>query len=85
MDFHYHAPSAGVSGSRQDAFALATDGVVDHGDVSQVDGFDTFDNDDPQTDFGGLIYDQRIRIDRLVVDMGHQFANGGAWASEPRV
>jgi hypothetical protein len=85
----YHAVAGGSS-----AFAVATDGVIDHGASGQNNGFDTWPagTDGPQgpspgTDnaFVGLTYAQQTKFNEVAAYMGHQFGDGGNWASLPNL
>ncbi len=77
-------PNATPGGAREDALAVSTDGVLfDNGSGGL--GWDTWQGHDPGTDFVGLLYGEEVRMDRLVVYLGNQFLDGGAWSEEPNV
>ncbi|HJQ80335.1 MAG TPA: PEP-CTERM sorting domain-containing protein [Lacipirellulaceae bacterium] len=70
---------------RGQILASITNGVVDH--ANGQDGYDTWHNDGPgtTTDFVGLVYPALYRFDRLTVELGQQFGDGGDWETTPRV
>ena len=74
-------------GDRWQAFEAANDGIFGRGenDEGPRSSFDTLSAEDTQTDFAGLTYDRRVRIDRVKVFLGHQFGDGGGWKKLPRV
>jgi len=74
-------------GDRWQAFEVANDGIFGRGqnDEGPRSSFDTLSAEDTQTDFVGLTYDRRVRIDRVKVFLGHQFGDGGNWKEPPRV
>jgi hypothetical protein len=82
----YHAV-AGSSQDRPGALSVATDGIVDHGASGQNNGFDTWPAGNGLTDnaFAGLTYTTPERFTEVVAQMGHQFADGGNWASLPNL
>jgi hypothetical protein len=71
--------------SRGPILESITNGVVDR--VNGQDGYDTFQGDGAGTitDFVGLVYPALYRFDRLTVELGLQFGDGGDWESTPRV
>jgi hypothetical protein len=70
---------------RGQILASLTNGVVDH--ANGQDGYDTWHNDGAgtTTDFVGLVYPALYRFDRLTVELGLQFGDGGDWETTPRV
>ena len=70
---------------RGQILASITNGVVDH--ANGQDGYDTWHNDGAgtTTDFVGLVYPALYRFDRLTVELGQQFGDGGDWETTPRV
>jgi hypothetical protein len=73
--------------SRGQAFAGATNGLLDSVVGLANDGFDTYSGDTAgvQTDFAGLQYSSRGRFDTITVNLGNQFGDGGDWDSTPRI
>ncbi len=69
------------------AFQMATDGVFGRGANGEgpCSSFDTLNTDGTKTDFVGLTYSRRVRIDRVKVFLGHQSADGGGWREMPRM
>ncbi len=75
---------------RGQILASITNGVIDRNlPAAQLglDGFDTFSGDaaGTTTDFVGLQYAGLYRFDRLTVELGRQFGDGGDWETTPRV
>jgi hypothetical protein len=75
---------------RGQVLASVTNGVIDRNlPAAQLglDGFDTFSADTAgtTTDFVGLQYAGQYRFDRLTVELGRQFGDGGDWEATPRV
>jgi hypothetical protein len=70
---------------RGQILASITNGVVDH--ANGQDGYDTWHNDGAgtTTDFVGLVYPALYRFNRLTVELGQQFSDGGDWETTPRV
>ena len=72
---------------RLQAFRAVTDGKYGRGEnnAGPRSSFDTRTNGRSNTDFVGLLYDHRIRFDRIKVFLGRQMGDGGNWAETPRV
>jgi hypothetical protein len=75
---------------RGQILASITNGVIDRNLAAAqlgLDGFDTFQGDTAgtMTDFVGLQYAGQYRFDRLTVELGRQFGDGGDWEAAPRV
>lgn len=70
--------------TRANALAVSTDGtLIDNGSGGL--GWDTWNGGGAGSDFVGLLYGQQVRMDRLMVYLGNQFGDGGAWSEEPNV
>ena len=77
-------------GGRTGALIQVTDRGWQGGLYHGASGFDTWNGPGGQnvptdTDFAGLTYGQPEQLDFLVVQLGAQFGDGGAWTSEPSV
>jgi hypothetical protein len=83
----FHAPrvnNAGVPGTRANALAVLTNGVIDRGAVDRIDTY----NDDTQgltKDFVGFQYSSPNRFDTITIELGNQFGDGGDWDAQPKV
>jgi hypothetical protein len=85
----YHVPVLGGDGYtdiRGAAFEVITNGIVDHGGAGHADGYDTFQGDNVgETDFVGLQYNTQVKFDKITIELGNQFGDGGDWEAVPKV
>ena len=78
---------AAAGAGRQEAFQAVTDGVFasDRTDGSPASCFQTGERGQARTAFVGLLYDSRVRFDRIKLFLGPQTAEGGCWREPPRL
>lgn len=83
----FHVPRIGdapAPETRESAFTVITNGVIDRGGVDRIDTWN-HDNQGQTLDFVGLQYGSVNRFDSITIELGTQFGDGGDWEAQPKV